>query len=86
MTPKEILDSKIHIEFQNTRIKSSLISAFIEDYYNMIILIDFTQEEIEKMLIKSNLLEDLAISLMDDERFLILQEKVLSEYLMKNDE
>ena len=83
MTSKEILDSKIQTELNNTKIKSSLISAFIEDYYNMIILIEFTPQEIEKMLIKNNLLEDLAIALMDDERFLILQETILEEYLIK---
>ena len=84
MNKKEELNKKNKCELENSiRRKNGITYFTMQDYYNMILLNEFSDAEIEKMLNCKNLLEKLAILLLDDSRFASLQEEILREYLQR---
>lgn len=85
MNTKERLKNKIEIELENKEERRNFISIYsiMEDYYNIILLEDYSAEDLEIMFKADNLLEELAILWLDDERVIELQEKILAEYLAK---
>ena len=85
MNTKEKLKNKIEIELENKEERKNFnyIYSIMEDYYNIIILNKYSVADLEKMFQIENLLEELAILWLDDDRVMELQEKILAEYLAK---
>jgi len=83
MTKKEMLDKKIEqeLEREGIRNKMGLWYSIMEDYYNIILLKEFNDETIEKMLSHENLLDNLATAFIDNDKVMDLQQDILQEFL-----
>jgi len=81
MNNKDLLDMKNEQELKEVREKRSSTYSIMEDFYNIILLKDYDEVDVQKMLNTKNLLVKLADLWIDDERVLALQEKILQEFL-----
>ena len=82
---KDKLNKKNKHELENKENvgKYNSICSIMEDYYNIILLGEYSEADVVKMLHQDNLIEELAILYIDDVRTLELQEEILREYLQK---
>ena len=78
---KDLLDEKNSQELKKIKEKNSNIYSIMEDFYNIIMLEDYSDEYIQKMLNTPSLLNKLTTLWIDDDRFLNLQKAILQEFL-----
>ena len=80
---KKLLNKKTGQELKEMKQKNSSTYSIMEDFYNIILLEDYSDDYIQKMISTPNLLGELTNLWQDDDRVLELQEKILKEFLEK---
>jgi hypothetical protein len=82
---KELLDikNKQELDAMKTRGQNGVVQSVMEDYYNIILFGEYSDEDVGIMLKTRGLLEKLAVLWQGDERVMELQKILLMEFFQQ---